>query len=107
MDEKVELRSKQGWRTEQGVRLERFHFELRDLKLCIQMAIPLHTGFHNQELAVQVFNKAQPFKSLNCFFSVNRETFFFWFFLCFELVVTIRYIYEIMQKEKNENKAVI
>lgn len=59
---KVELRSKQGWRAEQGVRLERFHFELRGLKLCIQMAIPLHTGFHNQELAVQFFNKTQPFK---------------------------------------------
>lgn len=104
MDEKVELRSKQGWRTEQGVRLERFHFELRDLKLCIQMATPLHTGFHNQELAVQFFNKAQPFKSLNCFFSVNREiekhVFGFFVCVCFELVVTIRYIYEIMQKEK-------
>lgn len=53
--------------------LERFHFEPCDLKLYVQMAIPLHTGFHNQELAMQFFNKAQPFKSLNVFFSLNEK----------------------------------
>lgn len=60
--------------------LERFHFEPHDLKLCIQMAIPLHTGFHNQEFAMQFFNKAQPFKSLNCFFSLNEKQVFL--FVC-------------------------
>ena len=102
MNEKgsVELRTKQGWRTEQGVMLERFHFEPRDLKLCIQMVIPLHTGFHNQELAMQFFNKAQPFESLNGFFSLNETQVFFFFclFVCFGSVVTIS-IYEIVQKK--------
>lgn len=70
----VELRSKQGWRTEQGLMFEIFHFEPHDLKPWMQMTMPLHTGLHSQELTMRFFNKAQPLKSSDCFFSVTRES---------------------------------